>query len=219
MCFFLMSIHENAWRNFEFLFAGGKFSEKALDKSDFCDIIQLVTFCKNSERLPMRIDLSPVLGGETDELSIDYPLTINDEFCGVTFPKPVRVLGTIKNNAGYIALKANAEVRYDTVCDRCLTPISTGFSLDFEKTVALSGTLENEDGDDYLIAEDRMLELDEPLLEAIVLEFPTKHLCSEDCKGLCPKCGRNLNEGFCACVIHEIDPRMAGFAKLLEKNK
>ncbi len=167
----------------------------------------------------MKIDLSPILGGETDELFVDYPLTVKEKFYGVTFPKPVRVLGTIKNRAGYIALQVKADVFYDTVCDRCLAPISKCYSMEFCKTVALSGTLEDEDRDEYLIVENRMLELDEPLSEAIILEFPTKHLCKEDCLGLCPKCGKNLNEGSCSCERREIDPRLAGFAKLLEKNK
>ncbi|MBQ9130518.1 MAG: hypothetical protein IJX59_07145, partial [Clostridia bacterium] len=89
----------------------------------------------------MKIDLSPILGGETDELKLDYPLTIQEDFPGVTFPKPVRVLGTIINRAGYIALTVTAELSYDTLCDRCLAPISKSFTLAFEKTVALSGTL------------------------------------------------------------------------------
>ena len=157
-----------------------------------------------------------MLGGETDEISFDYPLTIEDEFFGVTFPKPVRVLGTIKNRAGYIALKAEIDVRYETVCDRCLRPIEARFTPIFEKAVAMSGELQNEDQDEYLIAEDKMLDLDEPIREAIVLEFPTKHLCREDCKGLCPHCGKDLNEGPCTCKTQETDPRMAAFARLLQ---
>ncbi len=176
-------------------------------------------FAKSSERFSMKIDLSPLLGGETDEILVDYPLTINAEFYGVTFPKPVRVLGTVRNNAGYIALKVRAEIFYDTVCDRCLRPIAGHFSLDFERPVTLPNVLMNEDQDDYLIAENRMLELDELLLESVILEFPTKHLCRKDCKGLCARCGKDLNEGPCGCVLREIDPRMAGFAKLLEKDR
>ena len=167
----------------------------------------------------MKMDLSPIFGGETDELSLDYPLTIGEEFAGVTFPKPARVLGTITNKAGYIALKATITLSYETLCDRCLRPISKELTLDYEKGIALSGTLETEDQDEYLIAREKMLELDEPLTEAVILEFPMKNLCREDCKGLCPNCGQDLNEGSCTCGKNEIDPRMAGFAKLLEERK
>ena len=147
----------------------------------------------------MKMDLSPIFGGETDELSLDYPLTIGEEFAGVTFPKPARVLGTITNKAGYIALKATITLSYETLCDRCLRPISKELTLDYEKGIALSGTLETEDQDEYLIAREKMLELDEPLTEAVILEFPMKNLCREDCKGLCPVCGCDLNLMQCSC--------------------
>ncbi len=190
---------------------------KALDKQRIYDIIIFVTICEKSERLLMKIDLTPMLGGETCEISFDYPLTVEEEFPGCTFPKPVRVLGTIINKAGYIALTAEITVEYDTVCDRCLKPIRKTLRIDYQKPVATKGSLQKEDGADYLIAVDRMLDLDEPIIEAIILEFPMKNLCKEGCKGLCFQCGADLNEGDCACTKKEIDPRMAAFAKLLEK--
>ena len=165
----------------------------------------------------MKLDLTPLLGGEVDTIPIDYPLTIEGKIRGVAFPNPVRVLGTITDKAGYIALNAALDLSYDTVCDRCLAPIHRDEVLKVARTVALSGSLENEDQDDYLIAQGRMLELDEPFLEEIELNFPTKFLCNEDCRGLCPRCGRDLNKGACACETKQIDPRMAVFAKLLEK--
>ena len=167
----------------------------------------------------MKIDLSPVLSGETDKIALDYPLTIREEFYGVAFPNPVRVLGTITDKAGYIALNADMEVFYETSCDRCLAPIARTLTVRFSQPVVPAGSLQNEDTDEYLRYSDRMIDPDDALLEEIALQFPTKHLCSEDCKGLCPTCGKNLNEGPCSCVKKEIDPRMAGFAKLLEKNK
>ena len=167
----------------------------------------------------MKLDLSPLLSGETDEIALDYPLTIRDEINGVTFPNPVRVLGTVSDKAGYIALNAALTLSYKTVCDRCLRPVSAHLNVDFSRPVALAGSLQNEDEDEYLIAKDRTLELDEPFIEEIILNFPAKHLCREDCKGLCPKCGKDLNDGSCACEGKEIDPRMLQFKKLLEKKK
>jgi uncharacterized protein len=64
---------------------------------------------------------------------------------------------------------------------------------------------------------DGFLDVDEELLEMLEMDFPTKILCREDCAGLCPKCGKNLNLGTCNCVTKEIDPRLAPLAKLLEK--
>ena len=61
--------------------------------------------------------------------------------------------------------------------------------------------------------------MDEPLREQIEMEFPVRFLCKDDCKGLCSKCGQNLNRGECSCNKKEIDPRLAPFAKILEQMK
>ena len=51
------------------------------------------------------------------------------------------------------------------------------------------------------------------------VKFPVRFLCDEDCKGLCPKCGKDLNEGECSCVTKEVDPRLEPLRKLLEQIK
>ena len=165
----------------------------------------------------MKLDLSPILGGESRELPFDYPLTIDESFPGLTFPNPARVLGTVTDKAGYIALNAQVTLTYEALCDRCLSAIEPTLAFTFTRPVAAAGSLQNEDDDEYLIYKDRMLDLDEALFEEICLRMPNKHLCREDCKGLCQKCGKNLNEGPCSCDKKEIDPRMAQFAKLLSK--
>ena len=63
--------------------------------------------------------------------------------------------------------------------------------------------------------EDMHFNLDPLVTEDIFLSLPTKILCSEDCKGLCPKCGVNLNLGKCSCK-KEIDPRLAALKELLD---
>ena len=62
-----------------------------------------------------------------------------------------------------------------------------------------------------------MLDVDTPVLDQLFLEFPMKHLCREDCAGLCPICGKNRNEGTCDCEKKQIDPRFASLRKLLEQ--
>ena len=70
-----------------------------------------------------------------------------------------------------------------------------------------------------MIVEDGFLEVDEQLVEMLTLEFPSKLLCREDCAGLCPQCGKNLNNGPCACSKQETDPRLAPLAAWLERHK
>jgi uncharacterized protein len=59
------------------------------------------------------------------------------------------------------------------------------------------------------------LDLRKPLREQILLAMPMHLLCRPDCKGLCPNCGQNLNEGPCQCSTENIDPRLAVLKKLL----
>ena len=77
--------------------------------------------------------------------------------------------------------------------------------------------LEDEENDEIYLLEDGGIELDEVFSTACILNLDGKHLCSEDCKGLCGKCGADLNKGPCGCK-KELDPRLAVLAKLLDKD-
>ena len=176
----------------------------------------------------MKLDLRPLLAGER-LLSFDYeiPLDTSDIdaasfLYGVGFPSPMKVSGDITNTAGYMRMSLTMSVEYTAECARCLSPVSGEFTLDLEKTVAprnLLGDLPEDKLDDYAIIEDGFLDMDAELSEQLEMEFPARFLCKEDCRGLCPKCGKNLNEGECGCVTKEIDPRMAPLQKLLDKMK
>lgn len=176
----------------------------------------------------MRLDLRPLLAGDKF-LSFDYELPLDTDpedtssiLFGVSFPSPMKVKGDITNTAGYMRMTLTMSVDYEATCARCLAPVSGEFTLDLEKTVAprnLLGDLDEDRLDDYAIIEDGFLDMDEPLKEQLEMEFPLRFLCKEDCKGLCPKCGKNLNEGKCGCSLKEIDPRLAPLQKILDAMK
>ena len=172
----------------------------------------------------MKLDLRPLLAGERF-LAFDFelPLTRSEDpssfLYGVVFPSPMKVKGDITNTAGYMRMKLTLSVDYETACARCLAPLSGSFSLDLEKTVAprnLLADLPEEKLEDFAIIEDGFLDLDEPLYEQLEMEFPIRFLCREDCKGLCPRCGKNLNDGPCGCPEKEPDPRLEPLRKILE---
>ena len=162
------------------------------------------------------LDLRPLLRGETDHISIDYTL-VPERIPGVDFG-PASVKGEVRDNGGYIRLTLSASVDYSSHCARCLEPISDKFTLDFERTVSDEKTLSaealEEDDGEYALMHEGMLEIDEELLEELLLCFPTKLLCSEDCPGLCPKCGKPLKDGDCSCSKKEIDPRWAALKNI-----
>ena len=176
----------------------------------------------------MKLDLRPLLAGDR-LLKFDYelPLDIVSEdagsfLYGVGFPSPMKVEGEITNTAGYMRMTLTMSVEYTAECARCLSPVSGEFTLDLEKTVAprnLLGDLDEDKLDDYAIIEDGFLDMDEQLREQLEMEFPARFLCREDCRGLCPRCGKNLNEGECGCDTKDFDPRLEPLRALLAKMK
>ena len=176
----------------------------------------------------MKLDLRPLLAGER-LLTFDYQIELDTDpedsssfLYGVSFPSPMKVKGDITNTAGYMRMSLTMSVDYSTSCARCLTPVNGQFSLSLEKTVApkkLLSDLDEDKLDDYAIIEDGFLDLDEQLRDQMEMEFPSRFLCKDDCKGLCQRCGKNLNEGKCDCPEKEIDPRLLPLQKLLDEMK
>ncbi len=167
----------------------------------------------------MILDMSSMLRGEQARIDFEYTLTPMP-LDRITFDGDAHVKGHVTDSAGYMRLIAEATLGYSAECDRCLSPVDGEYTLQFERTVADEGTLSEEqledNVDEYVVIENGRLDIDEQLTEALLLEFPRKILCSEDCKGLCPKCGRMLKYGPCSCPTKEIDPRLAVLAQLLE---
>ena len=176
----------------------------------------------------MKLDLRPLLAGER-LLTFGYDLPLDTDpkdtssfLYGTDFPSPMKVKGEITNTAGYMRMTLHAEVDYVTPCARCLKPVHGVFTLDLEKTVAprdLLGDLTEDKLHGFAIIEDGFLDMDEQVREQTEMEFPFRVLCREDCRGLCPRCGKNLNEGSCDCQTKEIDPRLAPLQKILEEMK
>lgn len=175
----------------------------------------------------MILDLRPILRGETDHIDIDYYLSaapIDD----ITFDSDAHVVGEVTDRVGYMRLKLRAEISYRGQCARCLDDVAGSFTLDFERTVCDENTLSEENeraseedvyDDGYAVIHDGKLDIDEELREELVLSFPQKLLCSEDCEGLCPMCGKPRKLGDCGCSQKEIDPRLAVLKTLLQNSK
>ncbi len=150
-------------------------------------------------------------GGEDEGI---YPIVFDD----VCVLAPVAVTGSVVNRAGYITLTAEASMSYRTHCARCLAVVEDTVRFLCEKTVADEKgllRLENTENDDYVQIKGGKLDLDAPICDEILLGFPMRILCSDDCKGLCAGCGADLNREACRCTKKEVDPRLAKLAALL----
>ena len=110
-------------------------------------------------------------------------------------------------------MSARAKFSAPVVCSRCAESFKKSFEIDIEHLLAKS--LENDDNDDYIVVENGSLDLATLISEDIIFSLPLRFLCDEECKGLCAKCGKNLNDGPCDCK-KDVDPRMAALLSLLE---
>lgn len=156
----------------------------------------------------MNIDLRRFFENDDISQDFDYEFSADDEL----IPEPVKVKGFIKGSTGVVSLSSAAECSVCTQCAKCAKDIS--IKLDVPVEHLLISHLNDEDNDDYILVENMVLDLDELALEDIYLSLPSRFLCKKDCKGLCPFCGKDINEGECGCK-KPVDPRLAALQKLL----
>ena len=165
----------------------------------------------------MFIALESLLNGGIDEIEVDTSFDFSKvEFDGVfPFTTPVRLKGKIVNRAGIATISATADFVYEAYCDRCAAKAKRSYSVPIEHT--LVSELNNEDdSDDYIVVENMRLDIERLTLEDIFLFLPSKFLCRDDCKGVCSKCGTNLNESSCSCK-KDIDPRFEALLSMLDE--
>lgn len=168
----------------------------------------------------MLLGLSTIIQTPDSVLPFETELDLREMCFGGSFPvsEPVRAQGAVKNTAGVLLLKATLRTTLHGVCDRCATDFEREIS--YEVQAVLTRELENEDEADewtFLLENDHA-DLDEILTTAFVLNMDSKLLCKPDCKGLCFRCGKNLNGGDCDCRP-ESDPRLAVLGQLLKDKK
>lgn len=144
-------------------------------------------------------------------LEADLPsLEIGGE--SFTFPAPVRAGLVVGNTGTVLSVEGELSGRLTLACGRCLEPYDYFFQAPFEETYAPAAV---EDGEAIPFNGDTV-DLTPEALKSIVLTLPMKMLCREDCPGLCPGCGRKLDEGRCACAGEDLDPRLSALKSLLE---
>lgn len=161
----------------------------------------------------MILDLKKIFLTENESLSVHEEIAFPD--MQEAFVTPVTADFYIRNRAGMVALQVNATFTYRFSCDRCAAVTDREYAYSFYHILVTD--LSGDNSDDYIQAPDYKLDTVSLLRDDILLELPSKFLCKESCKGLCPKCGKNLNEGECSCSKQEIDPRLAVLKQLLSE--
>lgn len=163
----------------------------------------------------MILDLEPIFNNEGMVREFDYELDLSSQELSGTKPfvSPVRVSGSVGNYTGIVEMRAKADFVLELCCDRCAKPISVAQKVDIFHTLVTH--LNDEANDELLLVNELRFDLDPLVTEDIFLSLPSKFLCKEDCKGVCPRCGKDLNMDSCSCE-KEIDPRLAALKQLLD---
>ena len=106
-------------------------------------------------------------------------------------------------------------------CDRCLSPVSFKVPVSVDETVQISEgqVVTDDDIGPYSFVDEEEIIVDELILNEILVNFPAKILCQDDCKGICPVCGKNRNTESCDCDDTVLDPRMAQFLDVFNSFK
>jgi len=133
----------------------------------------------------------------------------------LSFPGPVRASLVVSNTGSAIVVEGEVSGRIRLNCSRCLEPYDYFFEVPFKETYAQAA---QDGGGEVVPFSGDIIDITPEVLNDIILSLPMKAVCCEDCLGLCPKCGCNLNKGRCDCSNEEIDPRFSVLKELLMKN-
>ena len=166
----------------------------------------------------MQLGLSKIIDCPGAVVDFSTSVDLSDLLYGTCYPvkDPVLASGTVRNTAGVLVMQGAIKTRIYGVCDRCASDFEQ--DVEFPIDVVLVTELANEENEDEWVfpLEGDCADLEEIVRTVFVLNMDSKLLCKEDCKGLCCRCGRNLNDGPCSCQ-KELDPRFAALKQLLEK--
>lgn len=120
-----------------------------------------------------------------------------------------------------VLVEGDTKLSLKVPCSRCLEDVAVKFDIDISKTIDFNDTdqdrIKELDETNYISGYN--LDVDLLIFDEIMIDFPLKVVCSEDCKGLCNVCGMNLNHGTCNCESTSLDPRMSAIRDIFNNFK
>ena len=171
----------------------------------------------------MKIQLNDILAVE-DQLDYDEPVealnaTLASANHDYEFRSPLHVHVRFSRSLHDLFFDGEVSGRAEATCGRCLEAfplqVDQEFSLVLTPATPLSGEIELAPGDlTQSFYEGTEVDLTPLVYEQVMLALPTRPLCGEECRGLCPQCGSNRNTGQCACTVETGDPRWSALRNL-----
>lgn len=162
------------------------------------------------------LTISQILGKYGESMDVSFSEWIEnatgypDVVC---FSEPVMIKGVLTNTKKAIELKAEGNCEAEMLCSRCLKPVKIPVSFQIEELFYQAGSVDSEEKEAETFYNDQ-IDLTNVIFRSILSSLPMKVVCKPDCKGLCPKCGKDLNEGQCSCDHTEFDPRLESLRTL-----
>ncbi len=166
----------------------------------------------------MLLGLSQIMDRPGESIPFSVSVDLSDLQYGVSFPvsEPVLASGEVRNTADVLVMKGSIKTCLHATCDRCAGSFTRDVEIPID--VVLVTEFANEDNEDervFSLVGDSA-DLEEIVRTVFVLNLDSRMICKPDCKGLCFRCGKNLNDGPCGCQ-KEPDPRFAALRQLLDK--
>ncbi len=170
----------------------------------------------------MQIDLSKLLGadGATEDFSVAL------ESKQFSFGKATYVLGekseisfrAVHDGKRHVQITGEAKLSLVMPCARCTEDVLVPFELPLDVTLDWDHPTQEVIDEQYYVC-GYCLDVELLVFDELALQVPISVLCREDCAGLCPTCGQNLNRGTCDCTNVVLDPRMAKIADIFKNMK
>ena len=169
------------------------------------------------EKIDFQMGSFPVLAKEPVELTIT---NTGDKVLELTGSCKLKNLITGLGDK-VLELTGTGKITVGIPCDRCLETVAVEIPLEFKKKLdmKLSDEERVNDLDESSYLTGMNLDVDRLVYLEVLICWPLKVLCKEDCKGICSRCGKNLNEGPCGCKEEPKDPRMAAISDIFSKFK
>ncbi len=165
------------------------------------------------------IDVRKLLHYEEVYLEEDHKYTFEPFHLGaeeVKFISPVHLHAGLTRIKSGILLDGHIDTVVEVTCSRCLERTELPLDVDIHEVFSIPGMEETFDGFDtvFTIGADEKIDIEPALNENIIVNIPVKPLCSENCLGICPVCGKNRNLEKCDCEEEKVDPRLEVLKKL-----
>lgn len=169
----------------------------------------------------MNINISKLVSEKTEsiDINLEYDLKASNLLYdyNIVEASPISLSGEIYKEREKIFIDGSFSGEIVFRCSRCVREFKKNISGNIEFDIQVAEDENNNNDDEYLKGD--YLDLSVVLEEALAFSLPMKVLCSEECEGLCPRCGQNLNINECNCDLETIDPRLEKLKDFFSNNE